>query len=69
MVGAVCGGSRRASAVPGEYGCDFGWIVFTAQSPHTTLPCAASRGGFVCWAGVDGQVSVSAESFTVPVAL
>ena len=53
IVGEPCGGSRRVTAVPGEYGCENGWIVFTAQSPHTLLPCAGSRGGLSCCAGVD----------------
>ena len=30
IVGAVCGGSRRARAVPGAYGWYGGWIVLTA---------------------------------------
>ena len=37
IVGAVCGGSLRASAVPGGNGWYGGWIVLTAKSPQVTL--------------------------------
>src|SRR5581483_7605 len=36
IVGCVCGGNLRLSAVPGEYGWYHGCVVFTAKSPHAT---------------------------------
>ena len=69
IVGEPCGGSRRSRAVPGEYGCESGCVVLTAQSPHTLFAWAGLRGGLSCCAGVDGQLSVNDESATVPVAL
>src|SRR4051812_7797867 len=38
MVGLCCRGSWLAGNVPGANGCSEGWIVLTAQSPHTVGP-------------------------------
>src|SRR5262249_60657356 len=35
IVGLLTGGSRRASAVPGENGWWDGWVRFTAEAPQT----------------------------------
>ena len=58
MVGAVCGGSRLASGVPGANGWYVGWIVFTEQSPHTVPAAAWARpGGSAAPSGLAAWVS------------
>ena len=58
IVGAVCAGRRRVTAVPGAYGWYGGWIVLTAKSPQ------AVPGGVGSRPGPASQEAVSAWSFT-----
>ena len=59
IVGAVWGGSRRVTAVPGAYGWYAGWIVLTAYGPQVV------PGGVGPRPGPGLHDAVSAKSFTV----